>query len=87
MHDSSAKLPTGILNGNINQFGDFDECLSVVEPDGHFQGQYCLVYLQLDVTHKSQKLKTINKLVQSYGMFKSNFDDVSHFPFKFFNFV
>ncbi|XP_063706350.1 nose resistant to fluoxetine protein 6 [Culicoides brevitarsis] len=78
MHDSSAKISAGILNGNINQFGDFDECLSVEEPDGQFQGQYCLVYLQPDVKHPSPKLSTINKLAQSYGVFKSEFDDPGH---------
>lgn len=77
MHDSSAKLASGILNGNINQFGDFDECLSVVEPDGHFQGQYCLVYLQPEILHASPKLASINKVATSYGVFKSEFDDVS----------
>lgn len=77
MHDSSAKLTSGILNGNINQYGDFDECLSVEEPEKHFQGQYCLVYLQPELVQKTSKLEVINKLVTSYGMFKSNFDDVS----------
>lgn len=77
MHDSSAKLTSGILNGNINQYGDFDECLSVEESEKQFQGQYCLVYLQPELVQKTPKLEFINKLVTSYGMFKSNFDDVS----------
>ncbi|CAL7949193.1 unnamed protein product [Xylocopa violacea] len=30
MLDASAKVPSGLLRGNVNQFGDFDECLGVV---------------------------------------------------------
>ncbi|KAM7348279.1 drop dead [Cochliomyia hominivorax] len=29
MHDSTGKLTSGILNGNINQPGDFDQCLGI----------------------------------------------------------
>ncbi|XP_030382326.1 nose resistant to fluoxetine protein 6 [Scaptodrosophila lebanonensis] len=29
MHDASGKLNSGILNGNINQPGDFDQCLGI----------------------------------------------------------
>lgn len=29
VHDSTGKLNSGILNGNINQLGDFDQCLRV----------------------------------------------------------
>uniref|UniRef100_A0A336N027 CSON009625 protein n=1 Tax=Culicoides sonorensis TaxID=179676 RepID=A0A336N027_CULSO len=78
MHDSSAKISSGILNGNVNQFGDFDECLSVEEPNQQFKGQYCLVYLQPEINQKSKLLKNLNKLIQSYGMFKSNFNDPGH---------
>ncbi|KAK3929981.1 Nose resistant to fluoxetine protein 6 [Frankliniella fusca] len=27
--DSNARVPPGLLSGNVNQFGDFDECLAV----------------------------------------------------------
>jgi len=29
VYDATAKLPSGILSGNVNQLGDFDECLAV----------------------------------------------------------
>lgn len=29
MHDSTGKLTSGILNGNINQPGDFDQCMGI----------------------------------------------------------
>ena len=28
MYDASAKVPAGVLNGNVNQYGDFDQCLN-----------------------------------------------------------
>lgn len=77
VHDASGKLSSGVLNGNVNQFGDFDQCLSVKVPDNNLQGQYCLTYLQ---PRESQSLKYTNylrQLLQSHDAFKSSFDDVS----------
>lgn len=46
MVDATAKLQSGILRGNIINFGDYDECLSVNsgEDDANERvvGQYCL---------------------------------------------
>ncbi|CAO1376055.1 unnamed protein product [Diamesa tonsa] len=78
MHDSSAKISSGILNGNINQLGDFDQCLNVLNPDEEFQGKYCLAYLQPSVSDNSTYLKYLFNLVQSYEVIKSNFDDPGH---------
>lgn len=75
--DASAKIPSGILSGNINQLGDFDECLSIDAPNDAFQGQYCLAYIQPSVSEKYERLNYILKLVQSHNLFKSNFEDVS----------
>ncbi|KAJ8878726.1 hypothetical protein PR048_019312 [Dryococelus australis] len=46
MMDSSAKLTSGLLRGNANQLGDFDECLEV-DDDGEVRGQYCLASLDV----------------------------------------
>ncbi|XP_059480961.1 nose resistant to fluoxetine protein 6-like [Neocloeon triangulifer] len=46
MLDASANTPSGILEGNIYNLGDFDECLSV--DNGQIQGQYCLASLNVD---------------------------------------
>lgn len=78
MHDATAKISSGILSGNVNQFGDFDECLGVEEPTGEFQGQYCLAYLQPEVVHNTPRLLELYRLAQSYEIFKSNFEDVSN---------
>ncbi|KAI9589312.1 hypothetical protein GQX74_007481 [Glossina fuscipes] len=97
VHDSTGKLSSGILNGNINQHGDFDECLSIrkrlsskipslndhdTADEGNndneydeIKGKYCLAYAQPILPHKSKRLQTFFKLVQSHGPFKSEFND------------
>lgn len=84
VHDSTGKLTSGILNGNINQIGDFDQCLRINvnyaddnNNDNAIRGQYCLAYMQPTVHFKSTKLKQIMKLIQSHSAFKSEFNDVS----------
>lgn len=60
MHDASGKLSSGILNGNINQFGDFDQCLNIESEtktgqyfdiktahEDAIRGKYCLAYLEI----------------------------------------
>ncbi|XP_034250239.1 O-acyltransferase like protein-like [Thrips palmi] len=87
MHDASAKLPSGILNGNVNQMGDFHQCLSVRSPDGEVQGQHCVAYLQLLLRQEHRGdtqspphpvLAAIYDGVYSHHAFKSNFEDPGH---------
>lgn len=77
MHDATAKIPSGIFNGNLNQYGDFDQCLNVVADKGGFEGKYCIAYLQPRSLNGT--MKDLLKLVQSHEFFKSNFNDVSSF--------
>lgn len=90
MFDAGAKIPSGILNGNLNQLGDFDQCLRAQEPqwkrrshgggeNGEIRGKFCLAYLQPTLPEDNEygSLKYLYDRVQSYGAFKSNFDDVS----------
>lgn len=72
MVDATAKLPSGILSGNVNQYGDFDECLSVDE------AQYCLPEIELKWREEMQEFKP---LVHSYFQFRGEFNDVSIFTF------
>uniref|UniRef100_W8BUT3 Nose resistant to fluoxetine protein 6 n=1 Tax=Ceratitis capitata TaxID=7213 RepID=W8BUT3_CERCA len=91
MHDSTGKITSGILNGNINQPGDFDQCLGVSstsaddaaamagsDAHGEIKGQYCLAYAQPVLPHKSKRLRALFKLMQSHGPFKSEFNDPGH---------
>ncbi|XP_012252676.2 nose resistant to fluoxetine protein 6-like isoform X2 [Athalia rosae] len=77
MFDATAKIPSGILNGNVNQFGDFDECMGVQGNEG-IQGQYCLAYLKLDIDESRPDLKHIHKLLHAHYAFKSNLTDPGH---------
>ena len=74
MHDATAKISSGILSGNINQLGHFDQCLDVVDP---IKGKYCLAYLQPSVPDHAPYLNYLKSLAQSFEMIKSNFNDVS----------
>ncbi|XP_028032780.1 nose resistant to fluoxetine protein 6-like [Bombyx mandarina] len=48
--DASAKIPSGILTGNVNDFGDYDECLGIHDyVEGmELQGKYCTVLVPWD---------------------------------------
>ncbi|XP_014214340.1 nose resistant to fluoxetine protein 6-like [Copidosoma floridanum] len=77
MYDATAKVPSGLLNGNVNQLGDFDECLGAEGTDG-IRGQYCLAYLQLDVDQSRTDLRHLHRLLHSHYAFRSNISDPGH---------
>nr|XP_049463329.1 nose resistant to fluoxetine protein 6 isoform X3 [Anopheles coluzzii]XP_049463331.1 nose resistant to fluoxetine protein 6 isoform X4 [Anopheles coluzzii]XP_049463336.1 nose resistant to fluoxetine protein 6 isoform X6 [Anopheles coluzzii]XP_049463339.1 nose resistant to fluoxetine protein 6 isoform X7 [Anopheles coluzzii] len=88
MHDASAKVGHGILNGNINQYGDFDQCLSIQQTLGSIgdssaqaaplRGRYCMAEVQPTIKPNTRVLKHLFELVQAHGMLKSNLDDPGH---------
>lgn len=78
VHDASARFTSGLLNGNVNQLGDFDQCLSARMPNDEIRGKYCLAYLQPSVPTSLKFTNYLKRLVQSHEAFKSNFDDVSY---------
>ncbi|XP_068083703.1 nose resistant to fluoxetine protein 6 [Anabrus simplex] len=79
MHDSSAKLPSGILNGNLNQYGDYDRCVKVSSPDGDVQGKYCLAALKADISITAPpKVQLLHKFIRSHNVFFSEMDDPGH---------
>jgi len=67
--DSSAKMPSGILKGNLNQYGDFDECINVIVNNG-MSGQYCLVAIQL-------KNPIFSNYISAHHQVKNNLTDVT----------
>lgn len=77
MYDASAKVSAGILHGNVNQLGDFDQCLSANVPEDKFKGQYCLAFIQPKVPAKLHYLNYLRRLSLAFEAFKSDFDDVS----------
>lgn len=78
MYDASAKLSSGVLNGNVNRYGDFDQCLNVIAENANFQGQYCLAYIQPTVSADYKYLNYLRTLALSFESYKSTFDDVSN---------
>ncbi|KAK4876118.1 hypothetical protein RN001_012540 [Aquatica leii] len=50
MFDALPKIPSGILEGNINDLGTFDECIAINEKVGsnNILGKYCLVNIALN---------------------------------------
>ncbi|PNF21733.1 hypothetical protein B7P43_G10363 [Cryptotermes secundus] len=91
MFDSSAKFPSGVLNGNINQYGDFNQCLEVTTElnpllyphleDYHVTGKYCLTLLDLEVgttSRPSRVLKELDDLVHAHRPIVSTLDDPGH---------
>lgn len=78
MHDASGRLSSGILNGNVNQYGDFDQCLGTLVPSKNFKSQYCLAYIEPKVSTNYRYFNYLRTLLLSYEAYKSKFDDVSN---------
>lgn len=74
--DANAKLPSGILNGNLNQLGDYDQCLSVDASKRDLKGKYCLASVQLTLPRNFKYLNRLRKIVLSNEPYRSDFDDV-----------
>lgn len=82
MYDASAKLPSGILRGNVNQLGDFDQCLDVTSQDEpRIEGKYCLASVDVESTNLNtneiESLQQAVQLAQAYAFIKSSYRDVS----------
>ncbi|XP_047519290.1 O-acyltransferase like protein-like [Pieris napi] len=88
MLDSSAKIPSGLLQGNGIQLGDFDQCLStrarVQLETGSIvkvQGKYCLA--TMDVRAEHQDLEVAIDLLQGRNLIKGRVSDPGHFVPRF----
>ena len=80
VHDASAKLPSGLLNGNVNQYGDIKQCLQVRSPwqGPVIKGRYCLTTMVIRLSDPHHPLlRHIHQLLQSHDMWGSELDDVS----------
>ncbi|XP_014212588.1 uncharacterized protein LOC106642345 [Copidosoma floridanum] len=87
MLDSSAKIPAGLLRGNVNQLGDFDQCLNALgrikleDNVVKIQGKYCLANIDLYASHPSTSAAV--NLIQSRALIRGNIRDPGHFIPKF----
>lgn len=78
MLDSSSKLPTSILNGNLPNFGDFDSCMNLKHPDDIFRGKFCLSSIMFEFTDKILKnSKLLKHRILGGNTYISDFNDVS----------
>lgn len=72
MYDAAPKLPSGLLSGNMNQYGDLDLCLAS-------GGRYCLAYVDVKLAgHDYHNLAHVHQLVHSHHAFRSTFKDPGH---------
>ncbi|XP_061378671.1 nose resistant to fluoxetine protein 6-like [Danaus plexippus] len=88
MLDATAKFPSGFLQGNGIQLGDFDQCLGVrarVQLDTgsvvRLQGKYCLAMIDVKAEHPELEIPV--HLAQGKNLFKSRIDDPGHFVPRF----
>ncbi|XP_070160988.1 uncharacterized protein [Polyergus mexicanus] len=87
MLDSSAKIPSGLLRGNVNQLGDYDQCLGVLayvkvdERTIRIQGKYCLATVDLHASHPDMRLPV--NLMQGRAFIRASMRDPDHFIPKF----
>ncbi|KAL6256883.1 hypothetical protein P5V15_011818 [Pogonomyrmex californicus] len=90
MLDSSAKIPSGLLRGNVNQFGDYDQCLGVLahvkvdEKTIRIQGKYCLATVDVHASHSDMRLPV--NLMQARAFIRGSMRDPGHFIPKFTTF-
>lgn len=59
--DASSKIPSGILESNYFDIGNFDECYGYVNTfQNIFYGKYCLGTMKLNVTPKTKELEVVS---------------------------
>lgn len=85
MLDSNGKLPSSFLQGNVNQYGDFDRCLNVMAHERsngreiEIRGRYFLALIDVDATHPI--MENLVSIMKSRNMFSSSLHEVNRFPF------
>lgn len=78
VYDANGQISPGILSGNVNIYGDFQECLSVGDDEElSFRGKHCFAEVQPFVAKSAIYLNFLRKLAQSYDLMQSRFEDVS----------
>lgn len=69
MVDSWGKIPPGILNGDLYDLGDFDQCMAashhINDISGTFDGQFCLAQIQTPMPDNQNEI--VQNLRELYG--------------------
>lgn len=89
--DAGGKIGSSILQGNINQLGNFDLCTAIStkiklseESSVRVKGKYCLAHLDIQATEES--LKYLIHLIHGKSLLRSTINDPSHFVPRFTTF-
>ncbi|KAH8397870.1 hypothetical protein KR222_004404 [Zaprionus bogoriensis] len=84
MLDATGKIGAGLLRGNINQFGDFEQCTgvstSVKDAPGkatRVYGKYCLAQIEMRATQPD--LKEALHLLHGRGLWHAHLKNPKHF--------
>lgn len=81
MVDSWGKIPSGLMRGNIFEFGNFEECVNfkrdLPEPFGTMEGQYCKAFLKLPKSEKSMENVHFNMIYNSSDIYEKEFSQES----------
>lgn len=85
MLDSTAKIPSGLLHGNLHQFGDYDQCTEIdtkvkLSEDSknknyvEIQGKYCLADIDFESTANEMDVPV--NLARAKNFIRSSYSDV-----------
>ena len=64
--DAGSKSPSGLLDGTLSSYGDYDQCLEITDRD--FVGKYCVIELKHEV--KNDALEIDQLISQSVPSFR-----------------
>ncbi|KAL1472528.1 hypothetical protein MTO96_022933 [Rhipicephalus appendiculatus] len=59
MIDATGRPPAGMMQGRLNGYGAYDQCLAIKHDEGIFQGKYCMVHLRYNGGEMSPSVKRV----------------------------
>ncbi|XP_023719923.1 nose resistant to fluoxetine protein 6 isoform X5 [Cryptotermes secundus] len=71
MYDASTKIPSGLVTGNVQQLGNYDQCLRIEVQNGDvlaFRGQQCRATIHFEVTGEDSGNRTRTDTRRSLDM-------------------
>lgn len=76
--DASAKVPSGILSLNTNDYGDYYECLNINKyvDDFHVEGKYCFIRVPIQQTITMPTWYNVAKMSRTFSAGTSVIDDI-----------
>lgn len=82
--DATGKVGSGLLRGNINQYGDFNMCTDIktvvkvtTKQQIRIRGKYCLAHIETQTSVTDLKIPV--HMLHGRGLFNSHLGNVSAF--------